>query len=741
VVFLSVLGWALFFETMPNTFNIAPYIAKYVRALHADEDAPEIPYRQTQFGVVLMVDVVGFSTLTTLATQRGDSGAEAIALEVGGYMGECIRIIEFYGGDVVKFLGDAVLVSFQPHMQDVATHAAPDAPNDPTIPAEYDARTKTILVRRALECGLQLLTRLSHYRVYLTAEERSRHRDIEDELDVRITADAANHFSTRTPTADGKEDARQPSISSQSNLGIPLFNNSYPEETSMSFSIWNILSFLRPKRKMPLGSRRTSISSDSSTRDLNSVDLELHIALACGEVTNIVIGDVGHQDSIQYSSSLRSARARKRISRLARIGEEGFEYADNDRNDADEEQLKTTRDGRLEYAICGEAVEGLDEALSVAKAGEMSITPQAWELINPQTLDLNYEKRHEFMIVRQPPEGPHAKKSSTGKASNKAGNGTSSTLADRTLTSNITSKLNLEPLIPKVRNTSFLEISTETNPHYYKYLNRSALHRLRQSDDGNFPAQFRDATIMFISLGKLKVWTDDGIVHAQTAMTRAIKCLVKYEGMLQQFAVDDKGATILAVFGLPPLSHEREAVFAAKAAVELREEYLDAGFSEFAISLSTGLIFNAVLPQGNPFRRDPGISGDTIVMAVRMLKFDFSSQNVVCDAQTKQQIGGLCEFEDMGENYVKGKAKPIQIYRIMRFGDEKNKRITAQSIEKSSDFIGYKQELAKATHFIDEWNVAKNQHVLIVSGPSGVGKSYFCQAIHKLVIGYGVHTW
>jgi hypothetical protein len=201
------------------------------------------------------------------------------------------------------------------------------------------------------------------------------------------------------------------------------------------------------------------------------------------------------------------------------------------------------------------------------------------------------------------------------------------------------------------------------------------------------------------------------------------------------------GATILAVFGLPPLSHEREAVFAAKAAVELREEYLEAGFSEFAISLSTGLIFNAVLPQGNPFRRDPGISGDTIVMAVRMLKFDFASQHVVCDLQTKQQIGGLCEFEDMGENYVKGKAKPIQIFRIMRFGDEKNKRISVKGIEKSSDFIGYKQELAKATRFIDEWNVAKNQHVLIITGPSGVGKSYFCQAIHKLVTGLGVHCW
>lgn len=39
---------------------------QYVRSLHADEDAPQIPYRQTQFGVVLMVDVVGKLTLITL---------------------------------------------------------------------------------------------------------------------------------------------------------------------------------------------------------------------------------------------------------------------------------------------------------------------------------------------------------------------------------------------------------------------------------------------------------------------------------------------------------------------------------------------------------------------------------------------------------------------------------------------------------------------------------------------------
>lgn len=202
------------------------------------------------------------------------------------------------------------------------------------------------------------------------------------------------------------------------------------------------------------------------------------------------------------------------------------------------------------------------------------------------------------------------------------------------------------------------------------------------------------------------------------------------------------GATLLSVFGLPPLSHEREAVFAAKAAIELRDSYRKAGFKGFAISLSTGMIFTAVLPQGSPYRRDAGIAGDTIVVAVRMLKFPFSKENVVCDTATKLQIGGLCEFEDYGDNLVKGKVKPIQIYGIQKFGPpEKDNRISVLSAEQLSDFIGYKAEIEKASNFVDDWNEAPNHHTLVISGPSGVGKSYFCNKLHKTISHHGVLSW
>lgn len=194
------------------------------------------------------------------------------------------------------------------------------------------------------------------------------------------------------------------------------------------------------------------------------------------------------------------------------------------------------------------------------------------------------------------------------------------------------------------------------------------------------------------------------------------------------------------VFGLPPYSHEREAIFAVKAALELRSLYLENGVSYFAISLSTGTIFHAVIPQGNEFRRDPAISGDTIVLAVRMLKFDFAFQDVVCDENTKRQVGQLCEFDDMGEQFVKGKAKPVRIYKVLRFASDASRK-SSVSVAENVDFIGYKKEMDTATSFINGWIAAKNQHCIIVAGPSGAGKSYFCSTIQSIFSAENVFIW
>ncbi|KAI7901853.1 uncharacterized protein BX663DRAFT_512624 [Cokeromyces recurvatus] len=696
--------------------NIAPYIPKYVRSLYAHNEHLEIPYNHSQFGVVLMVDVVGFSSLTTKATEKGDSGAEAVALEIGSYMGECIEIIEHFGGDVVKFLGDAVLVSFQPnHFDDNDDFESGE------ISKEKEARQKNVLVRRAVECGLQLLARLSHYRVYLTAEERTKHRSsLTGEIDRRSKPDKNQHFFLFDASGTNSSSESEGSSSGESFHMFSALDThqNYTEEYSTSFHFWNYISALFGKGRNnshTFAARRSSYTSEVARRVPDAIYLELHIALSCGKISNVILGDV--------KNSIYEPNERKRR----------FSYIGTDIHDP---PLDYNIDyvGRLEYAICGPAVEALEEALMVANAGEMSITPEAYELFQNQTMNLTYEKRNQFYIVKNTSYESSSKKAtrhypSHAKALSKSN---ASYLADRPELMNRAATLNIEPLIPRTRDNSFLELSFDPNSNYLKHINRSALYRLQHSPEDDFTAQFREVTIMFISLGKLIVDTPEGLQIAQNAVNTAIQTIIKYEGILQQFAVDDKGATLLAVFGLPPLSHEREAVFAAKTAIELRESFLTI-LDDFAISLSTGIIFSAVLPQGNPYRRDPAIAGDTIVLAVRMLKFPFSKKNIICDFATKQQIGRICEFEDYGEKFVKGKVKPIHIYSILQFAPAKTKRISAQYQEKNSDFIGYKSEMRLATDFVEEWGESPNYHLLVISGPSGAGKSFFCHTLSRQI--------
>lgn len=80
---------------------------------------------------------------------------------------------------VIKFLGDALLVVFQAdpvcddHQTDDSNNLPPmDSPTSEE-PAAASRRSK-VTVRKAVECGLELLARLSNYRIYLSEKEFSR---------------------------------------------------------------------------------------------------------------------------------------------------------------------------------------------------------------------------------------------------------------------------------------------------------------------------------------------------------------------------------------------------------------------------------------------------------------------------------------------------------------------------------------------------------------------------------------
>ncbi|KAG0210229.1 hypothetical protein BGX33_005042 [Mortierella sp. NVP41] len=675
--------------------------------------------------------------MTSTASSKGDVGAEILSSQIGAYFDQAIRIIEYHGGDVVKFLGDALLVVFQAdpvsseHQADDPNILAPmDSPSSGE-PAATSRRNK-VTVRKAVECGLELLARLSNYPIYLSEKEFSRKLSgptVDESGQIVLGSgfggnedgNGSSYFPSNNNQSGNSNNqwnstyytnaaviSGNGSIGASSLLSVPINrpssngntnNNSITTRRSSvptnnissgmpnKFSSSNNLdiagshrkredSLMTPSRPGSTTSKHNRAGSfftnarnlfthssfqndrqNVTPEDLleDSFELQLHMAMSAGPISNIIIGDIGSENGLENLL------------------------------------LQTT--GRLEYTICGEQMSTIDDALNMARAGELTITAAAWSFVNPTAYPWYEERKHCFILK------------------------------------NIQSA-NDDPLLRRIRNEKLLNTSVESNPHYYKYINKSAIHRLILYPDNTFPAQFRTVTILFVSLGDVKPWTPEGLDTCQKAIYQVHKVTSEYEGFIQQFAVDDKGATLLCAFGLPyPRSHEREAVFAAKSAWVIRRRLLAEGIHGFKISLATGVIFTSMI--GNEFRRDPAIVGDTIVIAVRILKFDYATESVVCDDATKEACmsdhDGLCEFEDMGKEFVKGKIQRIQVWRLVHFGAKKQIRRPDDIMV--DETIGYEPERERVAQFIKLWEKEPDKNTILVAGPRGSGKSIFYQQI------------
>ena len=86
--------------------------------------------------------------------------------------------------------------------------------------------------------------------------------------------------------------------------------------------------------------------------------------------------------------------------------------------------------------------------------------------------------------------------------------------------------------------------------------------------------ELRDLTILFLSLPfdaqTLKTQSDKVFAQLQKTIKTLQKIVYRYQGSLNKFLVDDKGSTVMAVFGLPPVAHDNDSTRAVLAALELR---------------------------------------------------------------------------------------------------------------------------------------------------------------------------
>ncbi|KAJ3112341.1 hypothetical protein HDU96_004685 [Phlyctochytrium bullatum] len=133
------------------------FVSQYIRDAINDKGKRESvverltggePFVDTEFAVIALIDISGYSKITaSLEALYGKLSSELVTTTVRAYFDEIINEIISFGGDIVKFLGDAVLVSFRPRK---------------LVLTDDD---ETAVMDRAVTCCAEILTKHPHKRV------------------------------------------------------------------------------------------------------------------------------------------------------------------------------------------------------------------------------------------------------------------------------------------------------------------------------------------------------------------------------------------------------------------------------------------------------------------------------------------------------------------------------------------------------------------------------------------------
>ncbi|HAV78818.1 MAG TPA: hypothetical protein DCX53_15820 [Anaerolineae bacterium] len=146
---------------------LASYVPKLIQKRVAADPSPiESPVSDDVQAVVLFADISGFTRLTEKLAETGPAGVEAIANILNQYFGQLIDIIHNYGGDVVKFAGDAVIAVW-PITPDTLPSIEGGTPPDqtPGRPDPVSRADQWQWTMRSAECALEIREKLSNYKV------------------------------------------------------------------------------------------------------------------------------------------------------------------------------------------------------------------------------------------------------------------------------------------------------------------------------------------------------------------------------------------------------------------------------------------------------------------------------------------------------------------------------------------------------------------------------------------------
>ncbi len=216
-----------------------------------------------------------------------------------------------------------------------------------------------------------------------------------------------------------------------------------------------------------------------------------------------------------------------------------------------------------------------------------------------------------------------------------------------------------------------------------------------------------------------------------------IPAIYRYEGTLVQLL----GDAILAFFGAP-IAHEDDPERACRAGLEITTEARrygeklkkERGIEGFnvRVGIHTGLVVVGEL--GTDLRVAYTAVGDAINLAARM-ESSAEPGTILITEQTHKLIAPLFETEALGPIEVKGKARPVTVYRVLAARGMAGKVHGIAGLQ--SPMVGREAEFAALQEALERLKAGVGGIVTII-GEAGLGKSRLVAEARKPNVGQTV---
>lgn len=227
--------------------------------------------------------------------------------------------------------------------------------------------------------------------------------------------------------------------------------------------------------------------------------------------------------------------------------------------------------------------------------------------------------------------------------------------------------------------------------------------------------ELRQISVLFVNLPDLHA--DTPLNTAQEMFTSLQSALYRYDGSVNKLSVDDKGVSLLAVFGLPPRSHEDDAERAVLAALAMSHNIQEAGL-RCSIGITTGRVIATAV--GNKRRREYTIMGNVANLAARLMQA--ANGGVLCDEPTWRQARDRLRFAELGPIRVKGRSEAIPIYQPLPQSESRDD--TGPRSDQGS-LVGRVEQMHALRSALRDWlaNPDAKPTPLVLEGEAGIGKS------------------